>query len=494
MFSSKQPVLQMLTFGGMALGMALGGQQAGAVIVFQDDAVTDGGLALGGTEYIAGGASFVTPAMDANDGNQFAIIEQVGQFNGTGLAQHVDIADVTAVQPLVDGMTLRASAWVLSDPNNPWNPLATDGLKIEFYNTALGAFGSLAMTNETENGFGLGLSPVAQAPSTSAWQQQSFTVPITDADVDFASLQEIRPVLFQGDWTGSSPESGRLFVDGFTFEVFPDLATANATALPANMPGGFNPTPPPDLSGDINGDGFVGIGDLNIVLGNWNAGTPPVAPGPDLLSDFSNFNLSGTYVQWDAGTFTSGATDFTVQANDFGGGFFNLAAPLDATGETTLEIKLDVNVGNVAGAFNIVLIDADGTERVFNVSGLTVGDNQTLLVDLIDFVQDNAVGSVPGLDLSAITVFHIQGTFGNGDPGLAMDLTFDNLALIPGGAVLLDGDINGDGFVGIADLNIVLGTWNNGTPPSSAGSTVPEPASLALLGLGGLAVLRRRCA
>jgi hypothetical protein len=35
---------------------------------------------------------------------------------------------------------------------------------------------------------------------------------------------------------------------------------------------------PGDLSlGDATGEGFVGVDDLNIVLGNWNAGTPPVA-------------------------------------------------------------------------------------------------------------------------------------------------------------------------------------------------------------------------
>ena len=35
--------------------------------------------------------------------------------------------------------------------------------------------------------------------------------------------------------------------------------------------------PPGDPLADPSGDGFVGIDDLNIVLGNWNAGTPPVA-------------------------------------------------------------------------------------------------------------------------------------------------------------------------------------------------------------------------
>jgi hypothetical protein len=54
----------------------------------------------------------------------------------------------------------------------------------------------------------------------------------------------------------------------------------------------------------------------------------------------------------------------------------------------------------------------------------------------------------------------------------------------------LDGDPSGDGFVGIADLNTVLGNWNAGTPP--AANVVPEPATLSLLSLGGLAMLRRR--
>ncbi|MEZ6192939.1 MAG: family 10 glycosylhydrolase [Phycisphaerales bacterium] len=35
-----------------------------------------------------------------------------------------------------------------------------------------------------------------------------------------------------------------------------------------------NVTPGDVLMGDVSGDGFVGIDDLNLVLGNWNAGTP----------------------------------------------------------------------------------------------------------------------------------------------------------------------------------------------------------------------------
>lgn len=50
-------------------------------------------------------------------------------------------------------------------------------------------------------------------------------------------------------------------------------------------------------------------------------------------------------------------------------------------------------------------------------------------------------------------------------------------------------DPSGDGFVGIADLNVVLGNWNAGSPPLSA--VIPEPASAMLVAVGGLALSRR---
>ncbi len=52
-------------------------------------------------------------------------------------------------------------------------------------------------------------------------------------------------------------------------------------------------------------------------------------------------------------------------------------------------------------------------------------------------------------------------------------------------------DPSGDGFVGIDDLNTVLGNWNAGTPPTG-GSAIPEPASLTLLTIAGLSAMGRR--
>jgi matrixin len=62
-----------------------------------------------------------------------------------------------------------------------------------------------------------------------------------------------------------------------------------------------------------------------------------------------------------------------------------------------------------------------------------------------------------------------------------------NQSVPPGNALA---DPSGDGFVGIDDLNIVLGNWNAGTPPT-AGAAIPEPGTLALLGLALPALLRR---
>ncbi len=51
-------------------------------------------------------------------------------------------------------------------------------------------------------------------------------------------------------------------------------------------------------------------------------------------------------------------------------------------------------------------------------------------------------------------------------------------------------DPNGDGYVGLDDLDIVLRNWNKGVPPPAA--DVPEPATVALFSLAGYALITRR--
>jgi hypothetical protein len=71
----------------------------------------------------------------------------------------------------------------------------------------------------------------------------------------------------------------------------------------------------------------------------------------------------------------------------------------------------------------------------------------------------------------------------NGDGFVGIDdinivLSNWNLPVTPDD--LLSGDPSGDGFVGIEDLNTVLSNWNSGAPPAT-GAAIPEPASSAIL-------------
>jgi hypothetical protein len=54
------------------------------------------------------------------------------------------------------------------------------------------------------------------------------------------------------------------------------------------------------------------------------------------------------------------------------------------------------------------------------------------------------------------------------------------------------GDANGDGFVDVIDLGILAGEWQQSAGADASSSSVPEPATLSLLALGGLALARRR--
>lgn len=72
----------------------------------------------------------------------------------------------------------------------------------------------------------------------------------------------------------------------------------------------------------------------------------------------------------------------------------------------------------------------------------------------------------------------------NGDGFVGIDdlntvLVAWNLNVTPGD--LSSGDANGDGYVGIGDLTAVLANWNTGVPPPHFAASTPEPASLAIV-------------
>ena len=55
------------------------------------------------------------------------------------------------------------------------------------------------------------------------------------------------------------------------------------------------------------------------------------------------------------------------------------------------------------------------------------------------------------------------------------------------------GDFTGEGTVGLADLQALADNYGNIGEPCDTAAVVPEPATLCLLGLGGaVALLRKR--
>lgn len=158
---------------------------------------------------------------------------------------------------------------------------------------------------------------------------------------------------------------------------------------------------------------------------------PTGARAEVLISDFSNFSQTGTYEAWNAGTFTSGATDWRVQANNFGGGWVTFAPQIDASAEDWIQVKLSANPANVATNFNLVLFSGTPSNTAAGWNFTVSPGAQTLTADL-NTPQFFNSGSLATWDKSNIgNEWHLQGTFANGNPGLAMDLTFDNLALVP---------------------------------------------------------------
>jgi len=127
--------------------------------------------------------------------------------------------------------------------------------------------------------------------------------------------------------------------------------------------------------------------------------------------------------------------------------------------------------------------DADATrDQTGIIYSIEVNANDVILkADTVYALGDaNLDGTVDFLDLSALA-----GAFGTTE-----------------GGAWIEGDFTGDGAIDFLDLSALAGNFGNSASLAAdleaaglgefTASLVPEPGSLALLGLGGLALLRRR--
>jgi hypothetical protein len=145
----------------------------------------------------------------------------------------------------------------------------------------------------------------------------------------------------------------------------------------------------------------------------------------------------------------------------------------------------------------------DIAEYNFVISGASVGfEMYEALIPLLTGIRSFDITFISGGALDATGVLFIDDISAavvlagdlNGDGFVGIDDL--NIVLsrwnqsVPAGD-LLRGDPTGDGFVGIGDLNAVLGNWNVGTPPTQS-AVVPEPGTWIFLSVGGWALAIRR--
>jgi hypothetical protein len=143
----------------------------------------------------------------------------------------------------------------------------------------------------------------------------------------------------------------------------------------------------------------------------------------------------------------------------------------------TVGTDFDVRSGGAVNLFGTQFI-LDGIDITNITNSLTLDAAFTITdrdVTLSGLLDD---GSPFSFDLNSVNVAGMDFF----DPAALLNITLTKLA----------GDLNGDGFVGIADLNIVLGNWNAGTPPTASTANIPEPGTVSLLGLASLLVTVRR--
>ena len=230
----------------------------------------------------------------------------------------------------------------------------------------------------------------------------------------------------------------------------------------------------------------------NGVLFNWD---PCAEIGPDIaLLDMTPGSQAGWMDRMDAALEVGEV--FVDQA--FGSWFQLRPTAVGTSPAPWIDVQVSISAEGDANHDGIVnILDLANLSANWQGTGRAWGQG--------DF---NADGVVNILDLADLSANWRYGEVVEGDTNTDGIVNILDLSTLSGnwqqtGKTWPDGDFNGDGIVNILDLSDLSGNWGYGeasssvTPDASAAQAssngvVPEPATLALLLLGGAALIRRR--
>ena len=222
------------------------------------------------------------------------------------------------------------------------------------------------------------------------------------------------------------------------------------------------------------GDGIVVVDTDGIVVVDWldmgTVGKYNVTGGAALVGSGSTTGLAaGSYNQ------TDGALAVTFDT-------------IPVTADPAVTATGDANLGGTLALTvdDALILSAGDSFQIISAASVVGGFDEVTLPTLTSLGLDVQYG-VDNVTIVAGLLGDLDhdGFVGLGD----LDIVLNQWNMSVNAGSWTQGDASGDGFVGLDDLDVVLAYWNTGTPPQVA---VPEPTGVALLGLGGLALLRRR--
>jgi len=179
--------------------------------------------------------------------------------------------------------------------------------------------------------------------------------------------------------------------------------------------------------------------------------------------------------------------ELTIDSNGGGDSFVNMGIDGTLAIYGDADHSLAIFLATIRGSGEIRYWDDDISDWA-SILGATSGEDYTLAY--------NAAGDLAGYTVLSMGVVLDPPTPGDtNDDDIVDTLDLTNLVAQFGGPPDVEsGDFTGDVFVGLEDFAIMRDNYGFGLPTApDAGSatTTPEPATLTLLALGGLAVLRR---